>query len=52
MRAVAYGDLLIRAGERDVILAGGMESMSNAPYLRAQGAVRLHDGRRRRWSTT
>ena len=33
MRAVAYGDLLIRAGERDVILAGGMESMSNAPYL-------------------
>src|SRR5207245_6965604 len=33
MRATAYGDLLIRAGEHQVVLAGGMESMSNAPYL-------------------
>ncbi|HEU0193809.1 MAG TPA: acetyl-CoA C-acyltransferase [Gaiellales bacterium] len=33
LRAVNYGDLLIRAGVHDVVLAGGMESMSNAPYL-------------------
>jgi acetyl-CoA C-acetyltransferase len=33
MRAVNYGDLMIRAGVHDVVLAGGMESMSNAPYL-------------------
>jgi acetyl-CoA C-acetyltransferase len=33
LRAVNYADLLIRAGVHDVVLAGGMESMSNAPYL-------------------
>ncbi len=33
MRAVTMGDLRIRAGDGDVILAGGMESMSQAPYL-------------------
>jgi acetyl-CoA C-acetyltransferase len=29
--------VMIRAGEHDVILAGGMESMSNAPYLLPKG---------------
>ncbi len=33
MRAITLADALIRAGEYDVIVAGGMESMSNAPYL-------------------
>jgi acetyl-CoA C-acetyltransferase len=33
MRAVTLGDLRIRAGDGDIILAGGMESMSQAPYL-------------------
>ncbi|MDV2583131.1 acetyl-CoA C-acetyltransferase [Alkalibacillus haloalkaliphilus] len=33
MRSVALGDMLIRLGEEDVIVAGGMESMSNAPYF-------------------
>jgi acetyl-CoA C-acetyltransferase len=37
LRAVAYGDLQIRAGVHDVVLAGGMESMSNAPYLLTKG---------------
>ncbi|HBP64152.1 MAG TPA: acetyl-CoA C-acetyltransferase [Desulfosporosinus sp.] len=32
MRAVSLGDTIIRAGDADVIIAGGMESMSNAPY--------------------
>jgi acetyl-CoA C-acetyltransferase len=37
MRAATLADVLIRAGEHDVILAGGMESMSNAPYLLEKG---------------
>jgi acetyl-CoA C-acetyltransferase len=37
MRAVTLADTMIRAGEHDVILAGGMESMSNAPYLLPKG---------------
>ncbi|MGM9924810.1 MAG: acetyl-CoA C-acetyltransferase [Bacillus sp. (in: firmicutes)] len=33
MRSVTLADLLIRSGEEEVIVAGGMESMSNAPYV-------------------
>lgn len=33
LSAVAMADQLIRAGEVQVVVAGGMESMSNAPYL-------------------
>ncbi|MDX6581720.1 MAG: acetyl-CoA C-acetyltransferase [Solirubrobacterales bacterium] len=33
MRAIGVSDLAIRAGELDVGVAGGMESMSGAPYL-------------------
>jgi acetyl-CoA C-acetyltransferase len=33
LTAVAYADQLIRAGELDTVVAGGMESMSNAPYV-------------------
>ncbi|MDV2684552.1 acetyl-CoA C-acetyltransferase [Alkalihalophilus lindianensis] len=32
MRSVTLADQIIRAGDGKVILAGGMESMSNAPY--------------------
>lgn len=32
LRAVTLADQLIRLGEEDIIVAGGMESMSNAPY--------------------
>ncbi len=31
--AIAVADQLIRAGEFDVVVAGGMESMTNAPHL-------------------
>ena len=31
-RAVTLADQIIRAGDAEVIVAGGMESMSNAPY--------------------
>ncbi len=33
LKAVVFGRNAIAAGEHDVVVAGGMESMSNAPYL-------------------
>ena len=33
LTAIALADLLIRAGECDIIVAGGQESMSQAPHL-------------------
>lgn len=33
LRAVVLADLLIRTGQAHVVVAGGMESMSGAPYL-------------------
>ncbi len=33
LAALRYGDLLVRSGEADVVVVGGMESMSQAPYL-------------------
>ncbi|MCH8559488.1 acetyl-CoA C-acetyltransferase [Nesterenkonia sp. LB17] len=33
LSAIAYADQLIRAGECELVVAGGMESMSNAPHL-------------------
>ena len=46
IRAVEIADSMIRAGDRDVIVVGGMESMSNAPYAlkRARFGYRLGDG--------
>src|SRR5947209_14496940 len=37
LNAIALADQLIRAGEVEVVVAGGMESMSQAPYLLPQG---------------
>ena len=46
VRAVEIADQMIRAGDHDVIVAGGMESMSNAPYIlkHARFGYRLGDG--------
>jgi acetyl-CoA C-acetyltransferase len=33
INAIAMADQLIRAGEAEVVVAGGMESMTNAPHL-------------------
>lgn len=33
MKAIMMGHDLIKAGSADIVVAGGMESMSNAPYL-------------------
>jgi acetyl-CoA C-acetyltransferase len=33
VRAIEMADQMIRAGDHSVIVAGGMESMTNAPYL-------------------
>ena len=45
MNAIALADLLIQSGQADVVVAGGMESMTNAPYLLpdARSGMRLGD---------
>jgi acetyl-CoA C-acetyltransferase len=46
IRAVQMADQMIRAGDHEVIVAGGMESMTNAPYIlkKARFGYRLGDG--------
>jgi len=46
LRAVNLGDMAIRLGESKVVLAGGMESMSQAPYLlyKARYGYRMGNG--------
>jgi acetyl-CoA C-acetyltransferase len=46
IRAIEIADLMIRAGEHEVVVTGGMESMSNAPYLlpKARFGYRLGHG--------
>jgi acetyl-CoA C-acetyltransferase len=46
IRAVQIADQMIRAGDHEVIVTGGMESMSNAPYAlkKARFGYRLGDG--------
>ncbi len=46
IRAVGIADAMIRSGDHGVIVAGGMESMSNAPYAlkKARFGYRLGDG--------
>ena len=47
MKAAMVAHDLLRAGSSDVVVAGGMESMSNAPYLldRARTGYRMGHGR-------
>ncbi len=47
MKAMMLGHDAILAGSADIVVAGGMESMSNAPYLldKARGGYRLGHGR-------
>src|ERR1700733_10139782 len=47
MKAAMVAHDLLRAGSADVVVAGGMESMSNAPYLldRARSGYRMGHGR-------
>ena len=46
IRAVEMADQMIRAGDHQVVVAGGMESMANAPYVlkKARFGYRLGDG--------
>ena len=47
LRAANLADMLIRAGDADTVVAGGMESMSNAPYLldKARFGYRMGEGK-------
>ena len=46
MKSVMLGHDAIRAGSSDIVVAGGMESMTNAPYLlpKARGGMRMGHG--------
>jgi acetyl-CoA C-acetyltransferase len=62
MRAATLADQMIRAGDHELVLVGGMESMSHAPYLLAKARygyrfgdaqmedAMLRDGLRDPWS--
>ncbi|OES46401.1 acetyl-CoA C-acetyltransferase [Domibacillus iocasae] len=45
LRSVTMADQIIRAGDEEIILAGGMESMSNVPYavFKARWGARMGD---------
>ncbi|WP_419954972.1 acetyl-CoA C-acetyltransferase [Neobacillus niacini] len=45
MRSVTLADQIIRAGDEDLLVAGGMESMSNAPYIlpKARWGLKMGD---------
>ncbi len=47
LNAIHLADLMIRSGEADVVVAGGMESMTQAPYLLpgARQGLRLGDAK-------
>ena len=47
LKAVALGAQAIALGDAEIVVAGGMESMSNAPYLlpQARKGLRLGDGK-------
>jgi acetyl-CoA C-acetyltransferase len=46
IRAVEIADSMIRAGDVELVVTGGMESMTNAPYAlpKARGGYRMGDG--------
>jgi acetyl-CoA C-acetyltransferase len=46
IRAIEIADLMIRTGDHGLVVTGGMESMSNAPYLlkKARFGYRLGNG--------
>ncbi|HEV3264135.1 MAG TPA: acetyl-CoA C-acetyltransferase [Acidimicrobiales bacterium] len=46
LNAIYLADLMINAGEADIVVAGGMESMTQAPYLLpgARAGYRIGDG--------
>jgi acetyl-CoA C-acetyltransferase len=55
INAIAMADQLIRAGEHEVVVAGGMESMTKAPHLLPKSREGLKYGDTRwstRWPTT
>src|SRR5918993_5896634 len=46
LNAIYLADQMIQAGDAEVVVAGGMESMTNAPYLLpgARAGYRMGDG--------
>jgi len=47
MNAIYLADQMVQAGDAELVVAGGMESMTNAPYLlpQARAGMRMGDGK-------
>ncbi|MCC6339456.1 MAG: acetyl-CoA C-acetyltransferase [Acidimicrobiia bacterium] len=47
MNTIYLADQMVQAGDAEVVVAGGMESMTNAPYLlpQARAGMRMGDGK-------
>ena len=47
LKAVVFGTQALKLGDEEIVVAGGMESMSNAPYIlrKARTGYRLGDGK-------
>lgn len=47
LRSITLADQIIRLGDEEIIVAGGMESMSNAPYVlpKARWGLRMGDAK-------
>lgn len=47
LRSVTLADQIIRAGDQEIMISGGMESMSNAPYFlpKARWGMRMGDAK-------
>ena len=48
LNAIYMADQMVAAGDADVVVAGGMESMTNAPYLLPDGRNGMRMGSRHR----
>lgn len=46
LKSIMFGEQAIKAGDADIIVAGGMESMTNAPYIlkKARNGYRMGNG--------
>ena len=51
LNTIYLADQMIRAGDAEIVVAGGMESMTQAPHLLPGRPCRLPRSATRRWST-
>ena len=50
MKSIVFGSQSIQLGQSDVVLAGGFESMSNAPHMIMNVTISIKVGKKRSWA--